>query len=109
MNVKQTGAPTPDTQQTDETCFDILACDKVVSKEIRTLVPVSIRPTIIKQKPTVQCLGEFKVQPGVTKCKNPEKTFDFTIAQNFAVKMPMQYKVETCYGKECFENAGTGQ
>ena len=62
--VKQTDELMPGILQTDETCFDILACDKLVAKEIRTLVPVSIKPTVITQKPTVLCLGNVKVQQG---------------------------------------------
>ena len=78
----------------------------LIAKEIRALVPVSVKPSVITQKPTVQCLGDVKVQPGTVKCKNPEKVFDFTIAQNISVKIPIQYKIETCYGNECFEDLG---
>ena len=100
----RTIAVTPDKLQTDETCYDRLACDKLVVKEIRTLVPVSIKPTIIAQKPTVLCLGDVKVLSGTVKCNKPEKAFDFTIAQNISVKIPVQYKIQTCYRKECFED-----
>ena len=90
-------------QQTHDNCHDIMACEKHVVKEFDVSVPVTISPSVTPQKPEVKCEGEVKVHRGIDKCKNPEKDFKFTAKQNISVRIPIKYRVKTCYGEECFE------
>ena len=92
-----------DGKTNDKTCHDIITCDKHIDREIKTALPVSIRPAVIPQKPHVKCLGDIKIQPGIKQCKSPQKVFDFTVTQNISVKIPIKYRTEVCYGEECFE------
>lgn len=95
-----------DEKDSDEkTCHDIIACDRLVNKEIKTVLPVFIKPMITPQKPHVECVGDAEIYPGIKQCENPKKTFDFTVIQDISVKIPIGYSAEICLGEECFEAA----
>ena len=92
-------------ESTTDDCFNIMTCDKHVTKEFDISVPVTISPSVTPQKPEVKCEGDVKIRPGIEKCKDPKKDFKFTVKQNVSVRIPIKYSVKTCYGEECFEAA----
>jgi hypothetical protein len=79
------------------------ACSRNVRKEFMVSVPVTIRPTVNARRPEVECLGGVEIRPGHRRCRNRDRTFRFTVTQNLAVNIPIEYCVETCYGRECLE------
>ena len=92
-------------QTDDKTCHDVTACEKHVNKKISAALPIFIKPTVVPQKPHVECLGDIEVKPGAKHCKDPKESFDFTATQNISIKIPIGYRVEVCYDKGCFEAA----
>lgn len=89
----------------DKACYDIIVGDKYVNREIKTALPVSIKPTVTPQKPHVKHLKDIEVHHGTKQCKSTKKIFDYTVTQDISVKIPIGYHVEVCYGEECFEAA----
>ena len=89
----------------DKACYNTIVGDKYVNREIKTALPVSIKPTVTPQKPHVKYLKDVEVHHGTKKCKSPQKIFDYTVTQDISVKIPIGYHVEVCYGEECFEAA----
>jgi len=89
----------------NRTCFEIMACERHVRKELSVSIPISIKPIVMPQKPEVECLGDVKVHPGFRRCKRPKDVIRFTVTQDIAVKIPIQYRTKTCYGRECIEEA----
>lgn len=87
----------------NRTCFEIMACERHVNKEFKVSLPVSIRPIVMPQKPDVECLGDVEVHPGFRRCRRPRDVIRFTVSQDISVKIPIQYRTKTCYGRECIE------
>ena len=87
----------------NRTCFEIVACERHVNKEFKVSLPVSIRPIVTPQKPDVECLGDVEVQPGFRRCRRPRDVIRFTVSQDISVKIPIQYRTKTCFGRECVE------
>ena len=92
------------TEQTEYE-YDNECCTKVCHQEFNAFVPVSIRPYVNAGKPEARCAGEAQIFPGFKKCGNDQKCFEFTVAQEIDVDIPIKYGAVMGYGKVCLENA----
>jgi hypothetical protein len=74
-------------------------CERITHKMFEVLVPVTVRPFALPERPRIRCEGEAEVYPGHRECE--ECVYEFTIAQRVNVEIPVRFGAEVCCERPC--------